>query len=152
MVRKGLILAAILSLATGLTTSCAKKKKDLLLADYGFGYCDGTIGSFDLYLIKSKTQPGMYELSFVVAKADQPGDVASIYIANRSLEYKTMVQEVVLADEREIFAGYMTEEDLNIYDIAAVVPYGNGTSFLTGSPEKEALCQIPLLGDGVDEY
>src|SRR3954471_10905137 len=100
MAKKWLIIAAILSFATGLTTSCAKKKKDLLLADYGFGYCDGSIGSFDLYLIKSKSQAGMYELSFVVAKADQPGEVASIYIANRNLSYKAMIQEVVLEDER----------------------------------------------------
>jgi hypothetical protein len=134
--------------------SCSKKRKETLQADYGFTQCDGTIGSFDVYVIRSKTNPGTFEISIITIQADAPGDIASITVANSSKAYKQLIPQVVLNNDQEIFGGYLTESELNQYDILAITPYDPSTNFADQVSAKDALCTLPLPGDGVnpDDY
>ena len=147
MIKKFWIIAAVFTLALSLT-SCAKKKKEILQADYGFMQCDGTIGSFDVYLVKSKSTPGLFELSIMPVQVDAAGDIASITIASNTRAYKQLLPQVVLNNQQEIYAGILTEADLQQYDILAITPYDPSTNFADQVPAKEAFCQIPQPGDG----
>lgn len=154
MVKRWWLIALVFTLALSLT-SCSKHRPDEALqadADYGFTYCDGTIGSFDVYVIRSKQDPTLYELSIIPVNLDAPGDIARINVANRQPNYKEMVHEVVLYPNSEIFGGYLTEADLQTYDILAITPFdGSGQSFLEQQAEKDALCTLPLPGDGTTD-
>lgn len=131
-------------------TSCSRNRNTQgLQANYGFGYCDGTLGSFDVYVIQSDAQPGLYEVSVIPVALNAPGDIVSITVANQQLAYKEVVPQVVLFAEQEIFAGYLTETELLTYDILAITPYQPGVTFLEATPESDALCTLPLPGDGV---
>ena len=147
MMKRWWVLALVFTLALSLT-SCSKRKKQLQTADYGFGYCDGTIGSFDIYVIPSKSSPGMYELSIIPVQLDAPGDIAKITIASQNLSYKEVVPQVVLQNEQEIFAGNITESDLQNYEILAITPWEAGVTFLEQETDKDALCSLPLPGTG----
>lgn len=129
-------------------TSCSRSRSTQLQANYGFGYCDGTLGSFDVYVIQSDAQPDLYELRIVPYQLTAPGDIVAVTVANQSLAYKEIVPQVVLFTDQEIFAGYLTETELLTYDILAITPYQPGVTFLEASPESDAICTLPLPGDG----
>lgn len=136
-----LVLVCILALSL---TSCSRKAREAPVADYGFGHCDGTLGNFDVYVIRSKGNPGLYEIAIIPASLDQPGDIVNITVANQNLAYKEMQTQVVVDVEGEIFAGYLTESELETYDRIAITPYQPGVSFLEATPEKDAICELPL--------
>lgn len=147
MVKKWWVLALVFTLALSLT-SCSSKKRNLNAGNpNGFGYCDGTLGSFDIYVVASPSNAGLYELSVIPVSLDAPGDIVRVAVANNSLAYKEMVTQVVVNPQQEIFAGYLTVSDLQNYDILAITPYEPGVSFLEGTAEKDAICSVPLPGD-----
>ncbi len=148
MMKRWWVIALVFTLALSLT-SCSRAKQTQLQADYGFGYCDGSIGSFDVYVIRSQTQPGMYELTVIPVTLQQPGDIVSITVANKSLAYKQMVNQVVINPQQQVFSGYLSDTDLTTYDILAITPYAAGQTFLNAQSDAEALCTLPLPGDGV---
>jgi hypothetical protein len=153
MTKRWWIIALVFTLALSLT-SCAKRRPQDLqsLPEYGFGYCDGSIGSFDVYVIRTKQDTSLFELSIIPVNLDQPGDIARINIANKSPSYREVVHEIVLQPNQEIFAGYLTENDLQTYDIVAITPFdGSGATFLEQTAEKEAICTLPLPGDGTPD-
>ena len=152
MMKRWWLIALVFTLALSLT-SCSKKVYDLQSSpDYGFGYCDGTLGNFDVYVARSRQDPSLYELVIVPVQLADPGDIARINIANRNPSYREVVHEVVLNPEEQIFAGYLTEEDLQTYDILAITPFdGSGQTFLEQQTDKEAICNLPLPGDGTPD-
>lgn len=115
----------------------------------GFGYCDGTLGSFDVYVMRSPNAPGLYELSIIPVQLDAPGDIVSVTVANENMAYKELVGQVVVFNEAEIRAGMLTETELSNYTILAITPYQPGVSFLDVNAEKDAICALPLPGDGM---
>src|SRR5690606_24715452 len=97
--KKWWVVAAVLSLAIVLT-SCSNKGKGTV--GYAYGQCDGTMGNFDIYVIPSKAQTGLYEVSVIPYTVAKAGDIVNVTIANRSLNYKELVNQVVIQPDVEI--------------------------------------------------
>ena len=148
MIKKWWVIVLVFTLALSLT-SCAKRKKELLGANYGFAQCDGNLGNFDVYVIRSESSPTNYDLSIVPAEVNS-GDIASIYVANNRKGFRQLVQQVVLYPDEEINLG-LTEADLNQYKILAISAYDPSIAFHEQSDEFLTYCQLPLPGDGVAE-
>lgn len=137
------MVAAVFALALSLT-SCARRGT----ANYGLNYCDGTMGQFDVYTIRDGAA-GSYRVSIFPVALSAPGDVVTVTVVNQStLAYKELVQQVVVNVDQEITAGYLTEAELQTYDVIAITSYAPGVDFLSANPEKDAICGLPLMGDG----
>jgi len=154
MMKRWWVLALVFTLALSLT-SCSKKKTNLQGSDYGFGYCDGTMGSFDVYVIPSSTSSGLYELSIIPIQVASEGSVAKIHVLNQGLPYKQMVSSVTLITESEIFAGFLTEAELENYDTLAITPYDPNQELQNDFTQQEnatdAICSLPLPGYNTGE-
>jgi len=100
MMHKWWTVALVLTLALSLT-SCSSKKRRLLTGGqgFGFGYCDGTLGSFDVYVIPSVGNPGLYAVSIIPVQPAQPGDIIRVAVANSSLAHKVLVDQAVVQAE-----------------------------------------------------
>jgi hypothetical protein len=131
---------------------CAKPKLDVQQYSYGYGHCDGTLGSFDVYLLlNSQGGGGTYQIAIIPVSMNSPGDIISVTITNSSLAYKQLVEQVVATPDQEIDAGAITAADLQNYNILALTPFQPGVSFPDAQNSSDALCYIPQLGDGVDQ-
>jgi hypothetical protein len=148
LMRKWWLMALVSTLALSLT-SCAKRKNYNLSGYYGFTQCDGANWSFDVYLFRSQSQNGAYDLVIMPVQIDTPGDIASITIANQQQAYKQLVSQVVLNPEQEISAGMITYADLTNYPILAITAFDPTTSFVSQNSAKSAFCEIPMPGDNV---
>lgn len=148
MLKRWWVLALVFTLALSLT-SCSKKKSNQNLDVYGFDYCDGELGSFDVYTFPNND--GTYDLSVIPVDVNA-GDVVQISLTNQGLTYKDMIPQVALASEEEIYVGRLTESDLDNYDILAIVKPLDGNQQIEILPNREvesdAICTIPLPEDG----
>lgn len=135
------------------TMSCSRKLEDLQSSgDVGYAECNGTLGQFDIYTVRT-SDPSMYELYIIPYAVAVPTDIGSITVANQTPSYKTLVREVVFNNGEEILAGYLSETDLLNFDILALTLYdGSGASFLEQNSERDAICSLPLPGTGTDGY
>ena len=135
------------------TAGCSRRLEDLQSSgDIGYTTCDGTLGQFDIYVIRT-ADPATFELYVIPYQVAVPSDIGSITMANQTPSYKTLVREVVFNDGEEILAGYLTETDLLNFDILALTLYdGSGASFLEQSSERDAICTLPRPGEGSDGY
>ncbi len=149
MMKRWWVLALVFTLALSLT-SCTKKKSNLFGSDYGFGYCDGTMGNFDVYVIPSASNSGLFEVSIIPVQVAQEGDIVKVNVLNQGLPYKELVSQVVLQTDQEIFAGFLTEQEINTYDTIAITPYDPNQALQTDFPyqnnEKDAICSLPMPG------
>ncbi len=145
------LIALVFTLALSLTSCSKRLPQDLQSGPvYGFGYCDGSMGAFDVYVIPSQTDSSTYQLAIIPVSLDQPGDIVRIDLANSSPSYKSEVSELVLQPNQEINAGYLTDSDLQSYNILSITPYdGSGATYLEQAGEKDAICNLPLPGDGM---
>lgn len=143
MVKRWWVLALVFTLALSLT-SCSKKKSDLMAADYGFGYCDGTLGSFDVYVIPNTN--GLYELSIIPVSVNS-GDIVKVHLVSSSRSYKEMVSQVVLQNDLEIFAGTVTPTEVQSYEAIAITPWDpsqGDQNVLDQQFEQDAICEFPI--------
>ena len=147
MIKKWWVLALVVTLALSLT-SCGKKKKQTT-GNYGVSECAGTIGDFDVYTMPSSGKAGYYDVIVLTYQIAQPGDIATITIADSvGLGYKTLASQVVLQDEDEIFAGTISEAELQKYDTISITPFTTQTNFAEQNSEADATCELPLIGVG----
>jgi hypothetical protein len=144
MMKRWWIVALVFTLALSLT-SCSRKSL-IPQSGYGLGYCDGTLGSFDVYVYQTSTA-GIYQVSIIPVQLDAPGDIVSVVVANQSLQYRELQTQVVVNNDMEILVGTLTDTELEAYDILAITPYQPGVTFLEATPEKDAVCRLPLPGD-----
>ncbi len=149
VIKRWWVLALVCTLALSLT-SCSKKKKDIQGNDYGFSdkcsssSADGQIGRFEVYVFPSETRKGMYDISIMPVELERPGYPVKIYLFNQStLQHDELKSEYVLTD-KEITLGPISEADLSAFDSIYIVQHEAGVSFLDMTPEKEALCELPL--------
>ena len=149
MTKRWWIVAVVFTLALSLT-SCSRRQNLVPLAEYGFGFCDGTIGSFDVYVIKNRQDPNLFDISIIPVALNAPGDIVSITVANQNLAYRELVTQVVLFNDTEIRAGTLSTSELAQFDILAITPYQPGVTFLEVNSAQDALCDLPLPGDGVN--
>lgn len=142
------LIALVFTLALSLT-SCAKRNADLQSGpNYGFGYCDGTLGSFDIYVIPSPSDPNMFQLAIMPVSLTDPGDIVQVVMANQSPSYQIVDTEAVLQPNQELDAGYISATDLSNYNILSIVPFdGTGQTFLQQSPNEDVTCSLPSPSD-----
>lgn len=122
--------------------------------EYSYGQlpCDGSLGNFDVYLIKAQTTPVTYQLAIIPVTLDAPGDIISVTITNSSLAYRTLIDQVVVNLSQEIDAGPLTDADLQTYDVLALTLYQAGVPFSGQQSGKDAVCYMPQLGDGISGH
>ncbi len=149
MKKKWWMLAVVFALALSLT-SCSRRGSGQF-SNYGVNYCDGTLGQIDVYTVASGSQAGTFQVVLIPISLTAPGDVVTVTAVNQgTLAYKTLLQEVALNVNQEITAGYLTESELQNYDMIAITSYIGGVDFLSANPAKDAICGLPLVGDGVN--
>lgn len=145
--KKWWMIAVVFALALSLT-SCARRPGSLV--NYGLNYCDGTMGQIDVYTVAVQGQPGTYKIILIPVALDQQGDVVSVTVVNQTtLSYKQIVEQVVLYNDQQVNAGYISEDELNTYDLIAITTFTPGVDFLAANPAKDAICGLPLIGDGI---
>ena len=147
MMKKWWIPVLVITLALSLT-SCAKKRDRLLGNNYGFGYCDGALGSFDVYLIPVQGNNVSYELTIVPFDV-LAGSIVRIAIMNEQMIFRQLISEVVINPNVEIQAGIITQADLEFYSVLAIRPSEPGTDFLGGTAVEDAVCNLPLPPGGI---
>ena len=142
MMKRWWLVAFVFALALTLT-SCSRKKTTNLQQAAALP-CQGSIGDFDVWVVRSSAQAGMYQLIVIPVALSQPGDIASITIASSSSgEFRQVVNQVVLNNQSEVQAGNLTEYDLNLYDKLAITLYDGVNDFTNTSSEVDAVCDIP---------
>lgn len=142
-IKRWWVLALVFALALSLT-SCAKRKNLQTDQDFGKASCTGTMGTFEVYTFPLPNDPELFEVRVIPSKLDAAGDIAQITIANSRPTYKTMVNEVVLAEDEEIRVGVLTSADLQNFDQLVITPFDPSTSFIEQNTEKDAFCELPL--------
>jgi len=137
--------------------SCSRPLTDLQAGneDVGFTYCDGTLGSFDVYVVRVPDDYTLFELYVIpVEVADSgPGMVSIAYNdGSEQPPYRTLINQTTFVPSQELFAGYLTENDLLTYDILALTQNdGSGRNFNEQTGELDALCTLPLPGEGTTD-
>jgi len=132
--------------------SCSRPLTDLQAGDgdIGFTYCDGTLGSFDVYVVRHPQDYTLFELYVIPVEVADNGP-SSVTIANQTPAYRTLINQVTFNPGDQLFVGYITEDDLLTYDILALTQF-DGQDFLNSTSELDAICTLPLPGEGVDGY
>lgn len=134
-------------------TSCSKKKSDeLLQGGVGYTQCAGSMGDFDIYVYPSEQVAGMYDLYVVPYQLSAAGDIASITVANSSGYYKQLVAQVVLQPNQQIYAGQLTENEIETYDLIDITSFDPTTNYAQANPEKYTTCRYNISGDGTGQY
>lgn len=158
VMKKWWVTALVFTLALSLT-SCSKKKKEVLQSSFGYRTCDNSmdigdnqtpgIGQFDVYLQKSSSNPGMYELFLTVIQPANSGDIVSITVfSSQTNGYKQMVSQIVLdGPDQEINVGMLSTQEANLYDIIAITPFDGTTSVAFQSSQQANFCYIPQIGE-----
>jgi len=147
VMKKWWMIAAVFALALSLT-SCSRRSSGSF-ANYGLSFCDGTMGQIDVYTVLVPGQPGNNKVVVIPAALSAPGDIVTITVASQATKlYKTLLAEVALEVDQQVVAGYLTDAELQQYDIIAITTYTPGVDFLSSNPAKDAICSLPLLGDG----
>lgn len=146
------IIAAVFVLALSLT-SCSRLYPYGANSNYGINFCDGSIGEIDVYTVAVTGQPGVVKVVIIPASLAMPGEAATITVVNGStLDYKTLLTQVSLQVDSQIVAGYLSQQELQMYDRIAITSYTPGVDFRNSSPARDAICGLPLLGDGNNNY
>ncbi len=138
------MVALVFTLALSLT-SCSRKSL-APQSGRGEGFCQGSIGTFAIYVWETRT-PGIYQVSIIPKTLDDASDIVSITVAKQNLQYRELQSQVVLNIDNEIFVGTLTDSELENYEMLAITPFQPGVTFLQATPEKDALCRLPLPGD-----
>ncbi len=149
--KKWWMMAVVFALALSLTSCSSRSRQNFT---YGINReCAGTMGEIDIYTIPVQGQIGYYKIVIVPATLSAPGDVATITVVDQaSLAYQELKRQVVLNVDQEITAGVLSEAELATYDLIAITSFvASPDSFLTANPEKDAICWIPRIGDGVQK-
>ena len=123
---------------------CAKPKAARAVFQAGYGYCTNEkLGSFDVTLSVSD-QTGLYELDIVTVKAAAyGGQYVRVAFANQQLQYDELVNASLIKDNKTLFQGYVTPEQLDVYTVIVIAPYRGGDFLNSESQDDEAICQIP---------
>jgi len=140
-----LLTIGLLILMTALSVACAKRRPNRQVFSAGYGYCtNDKLGSFDVTLTVSD-QAGLYEMTIVTVKAAAyGGQYVRAALANQDLQYEELVNATLIKDNKTLYSGYVTPEQLDAYTVIVIAPYKGGTDFLNAeSEDDEAICQIP---------
>lgn len=149
VIKRWWIVALVFTLALSLT-SCAKRKKEPFIGD-GLSSCEGNLGSFYI-AVRPQGVSGLYQILVEPVGLDEPGDIAQITLVNGDNSYKPLLKEVVLVPNQVIYAGTVSEDDLDSYnyvDISLIDDTGAG--YLDQAPEKVSTCDLPGVGEDLTE-
>ncbi|MCB0416491.1 MAG: hypothetical protein H6617_08205 [Bdellovibrionaceae bacterium] len=151
VIRKWWVLALVLTLALSLT-SCSKKRSNLLSNSFGFGYCDGNLGSFDVYTIPKGN--GVDVDLVVIPYQATNGDIIQIGIVNSSATaYKVTTYQATVQVDAEI-SSMITISDIANYQVLAIRPFTTG-GFLDNTGGVDAICALPVppgFGNGFGSF
>lgn len=106
------------------------------------------MGDFDIYVYPSEKATGMYDVYVIPYQLSEAGDIASITVANSSGYYKQLVQQVVLQPQQTIYAGQLTESEIEAYDLIDITSFIANTNYAQANPEKYTTCRYNISGDG----
>ena len=141
MMKRWWLVVFVFTLALTLT-SCSRKRASNLQDAVALP-CQGELGDFDVWVIRSTSQTGMYQLVVIPVALTVPGDIATItVVASSNGAYRQMVPQVVLDNESEIPVGFLTEYELNLYDQLSISLYDGANDF-TQSQAEFTNCEIP---------
>ncbi len=146
----------LMGFLTLITVSCSRPLSELQAGDgdIGFTYCDGTLGSFDIYVVRHPQDFTLFELYVIPVEVADSGPAMVTIAYNDGSDrppYRTLVSQTTFVPGNELYAGYITENDLLTYDILALTQF-DGNAFPDGTGELDAFCTLPLPGEGTDGF
>lgn len=135
----GLVVASLL------LVSCGERKPEKKLFEAGFGYCGNPQrADLDLALQVAPQYPGNYKLSVVAVNSLRPGgEWVRVAIASANLDYEIVTQAVLLKAGAVLFDGYVSREQLQVYDRIIVATYSTQDLMSSASDGKEIICAMP---------
>ncbi len=153
MMKKWWMIAAVFALALSLT-SCSRRLPYGANSNYGLFRCttatdpQNNMGTFDIYTVGAAGQPGIYKVVIIPASLALPGEIVTITAANQSTrEHKVLSLDISMNIEQEVFAGYLSESELQLFDKIAISSYVPGVDVLNSNPPRSAVCHLPVLGE-----
>ncbi len=146
LMRRWWIIALVFTLALSLT-SCSNKMSNLQGATYGQSQCDGSLGSFDIYLIAQSS--GQYQLAIIPVSPANPGDIVTVNVVDQqSMAYQTLEDQVVINADQEIDFELSEAQVANYDTLALSLFQPGGASFPDIQAQEDALCYLPQMGEG----
>ncbi|MBI1861389.1 MAG: hypothetical protein HYR96_10775 [Deltaproteobacteria bacterium] len=115
-------------------------------SNYGLNYCDGSLGSFDIYTVPNAS--GTYDVYVEPVKVNAPGDIVNIAISSANYDDpRTLSNTVVLQDGREIHAGVVSANELQDKEYIEIFSSEIGATYQPNRAQAEAVCVLPMPGD-----
>jgi hypothetical protein len=139
----------LLATATIWLEGCAAPKLDTQNYAYGVDSCDGSLGSFDVYLVNNSAQGDATLVIVPIALTLASTDITVTVSTPSTDRYLTLINEVMAVPDQQIQAGPLNSAQLQTFTELAIAPYGNGVPFPDQTPAYSTVCAMPQLGDGI---
>ena len=132
-----------------LASACAPRKATRELFQQGFGECNNGnntgIADFDVVLQRSSTRKNFFELRIIPVDVPRAGEIIRVGIGGGASGVKELVPATTLRKDKQIFAGYLTNSDIDNYPQIVIAPYDGGQTALSESATGlEVLCPLPV--------
>lgn len=139
-----------LVLVLGLLVSCGKRTKSTQSSVGGSGICfNNQLAQFNIYLDPAEEKPGFFRLTLeTIAAAQAGGELVTVTLANKNLQTETVVPSKRLVVGEVLYEDYLTQTDLDLYNLVLVTPYKSGQSSVLSaeSDGREVVCNMPRNG------
>ncbi len=138
IVKKWWALALVLTLALSLT-SCSKRRSRY---DFAAFTCDGTLGSFDTYVIPNSA--GKYDLVVIPYQLAVSQPIIQVGLVNsQNNTFKVLEYQVVAQPNAEI-SKEITYSDLVNFDYLAIRPANGGAFSDWSNVAADAVCVLQM--------
>lgn len=125
----------------------------------GYAYCnaaaeapEAVVQSMEIFVRRSPSNPTFVELDIRLESVLQPGALVSVYLANQSGHFREIERQMSIDAGKEEFLGMLPDTLYESFDVIVVTPFGSGESFLDAKEYDSAVCYLPRLGDGLDQF
>lgn len=125
----------------------------------GYEYCvaasenaQAIVQSMEIFVRRSPSNPTYLELDIRPESVLEAGVPVSIYLANESNQFRVVETQIPLDAGQEYFLGNFPDTLYEGYTSLVINPYQAGAGFLDADGTYTAVCYLPALGDGLDQY
>jgi hypothetical protein len=92
----------------------------------------------------------MFEIYAVPAYLNEEGFIAEFNVFNSTPASKMLAQDITLYTNQPNFLGYLSADEVELYNELAITPSDPSTTFLQQQTDQFDRCALPLPGEGTD--
>lgn len=111
---------------------------------YANTQCTGTMGDYDVYVSKDPTNSDLLSLYVVSYQIRQAGDIATVVIANGSMDSQTVMDQIVFENNASVHLGDFTRAELTKFNLIDITSYVAGVPYSEASPDFYTTCRFNI--------